>query len=313
MKTKTWIGFVVLCLWAGSAWVYDLIAAGLLSGLSRIALQDGLLSLACMAWTTCLRPDRGLPLPWRSGVLGAFLFAIPEIVLAGASTHLSQSTELLTLMLAPAVVVFCVGQQAASFRSDGDRMAGLVPTLAGLGGMALLLPFTIPSSWVGRAWLAGLVVSAVAAGIAAVSLQQMLQAVPLARAGTMLFGVSFLLTASFSWLTWTGMPSFSVSHVSFELLRLFLVDGPIMLLSLSLLREMQPVAFSTRLFLVPWVTVCESITVMRPDVAWYGWLGLSLALGASLLLLRHQGQREHFTESESVHDPIVSPETLELH
>jgi hypothetical protein len=49
---------------------------------------------------------------------------------------------------------------------------------------------------------------------------------------------------------------------------------------------MRPVAFSSRLLLVPSVTLVEGILAERPEVGWYGWLGLGLVLAAAILLLR---------------------------
>jgi len=287
MKARVWVGFLALCLVAGSAWLYDLFAPGVLTGLPRTALHNGVVAFACLAWAIWHRESTLAPRVWvKLAAGGVFLFGLPEIVLAGASPHVTQSTEVLVFMLVPVVVVFWVGQQSASFGEDGGSLRGLVPALSGLGGAALILPFSLPSSWMGRLWLAALVVSAIAAGVAAVAMHRLLAKISLARAGSVVFGVSSLLTASFAAIDWRGLPAFSSSGLACEVLRLLLIDGPILLLGLRLLREMRPVAFSSRLLLVPAVTLIEGIVAERPNVGWYGWLGLALTVGSGWFLLR---------------------------
>ena len=294
MKAKLWVGLVAFCLWAGSAWLYDLFAPGVLTGLPRTALHNGLVALGCFGWA--LRHCYRSPAPRAVAKLAAgavILFALPEIVLAGASAHVTQSTEVLVFMLVPAVVVFWCGQQSAAFGADGGSLRGLVPALAGMGGAALILPFSLPSSWMGRLWLAALVVSAIAAGIAAVAMHRLLAKISLARAGSVVFGVSCLLTASFAAFDLPDLPQFSSSGLACEVLRLLLIDGPILLLGLWLLREMRPVAFSARLLLVPAVTLLEGIVAERPEVGWYGWLGLLLTVGSAVALLARGGETKN--------------------
>jgi drug/metabolite transporter (DMT)-like permease len=293
MKAKVLGGFLALCLWAGSSWLYDLFCPGVLSGLPRTALHNGLVALGCLGWA--LWKPQPSPAPrvcTRLAVGGSFLFALPEIVLAVASAHVTQSTETLVFMLVPVVVVFCVGQQSAGFGTESGSMRGLVPALTGLGAAALILPFELPSSPIGRLWLGALVVSAVAAGVAAVGMHRLVADVSLAQAGSAIFGVSCLATAIAAFVDWSGVPPCNVRNLAFEALRLLLIDGPILLLGLWLLRKMQPVAFSSRLMLVPAVTLLEGIVAERPDVGLYGWLGMALTIGATFILLRESGTNE---------------------
>jgi hypothetical protein len=179
-----------------------------------------------------------------------------------------------------------VGHQSAGFGAAGGSLRGLVPALAGLGGAALVLPFELPGSLVGRCWLAALVMSAVVAGIAAVQMYIWAQGISVARLGTIIFGTGCLITVAFCWLGWSGTPTLTWSGLSFEALRLAAVDGPILLLTLWLLPRMRPIGLASRLLLVPAVIVLEGIIAERPDVGWYGWLGLALTLGAGILLAR---------------------------
>ncbi len=293
VRMKVAFAFLALCLWAGSAWLYDLFLPGVLTGLPRSALHNGVLAVGCFACAIWRREPTPKLHAWaRLSVAGFFLFAVPEVVVAGASAHLSQSTEVLVFLLVPVVVVFWVGQQSAVFGAGGDTLRGLFPTLAGLGGAALTLPFSLPSSPMGRLWLAALVSSAIAAGIAAVAAHRLLAEISLPQAGSVFFGVACLLATGFCWMNWPGVPKVTSATLLFEGLRLLLVDGPILLLGLSLLREMQPVAFSSRLLLVPAVTVLEGIVAERPEVGWYGWVGLALLVGCGVILVAGTDARQ---------------------
>lgn len=287
MKAKLWFGFLALCLLAGSAWLYDMSAPGIFSGLPRTALHNGLVALACAVWAFWRRETSPAPRVYaKLAGTGVMLFALPEIVLAGASSHVNQATEVLVFMLVPVVVVFCVGQQRAGFGTGGEPMLGLVPALAGLGGAALILPFELPSSLAGRLWLVGLVATATAAGVAAVAMHRLLARLSIAWAGGVVFGVSGLLMAGCGWRDWLMLPRITAIGAGFEIVRLVVIDGPILLLGIWLIREMRPVSFSSRLLLVPAVTLLEEIAAERPELGWYGWLGLALTVGAGVLLLR---------------------------
>ncbi len=281
------MGLFALCLLAGSGWLYDVFAPGVLTGLVRTALHNGLVAVGCAAWVV-LRRQRAASFRVlaRLAVGAALLFAIPEVVLAGASGHLSQATEVLVYMLVPVVVVFRVGQESAGFGVGGGAMRGLAPALVGLGGAALILPFELPSSEVGRLWLGGLGASAMAAAVAAVWMHRLLvdEEVPLAEAGGAVFGVTAVLAAVFSGVSGVGPAEITASGMALEAVRLVAIDGPILLLTLWLLRAMKPVAFSSRLLLVPAVTLVEGIVAERPEVGWYGWIGLALTFLAGVVL-----------------------------
>jgi drug/metabolite transporter (DMT)-like permease len=284
---KVWIGFAAFCFWAGSAWLYDVFAPGVLTGLPRSALHNGVVAAGCLAYALWRREPSPSPRAWvRLAAAGFFLFALPDVVIAGALGHASQSSETLVFTLVPVVVVFWVGQQSAGFGTGGGALRGLFPALAGLGGAALILPFAMPTSLAGRLWMTALVASAIMAGIAAVAAHRLLVGFSIAQAGSAVFGVSCLAAAAFSWIEWTGLPPVTSTALTFEWLRILLIDAPILLLGLWLLRAMRPVAFSSRLLLVPAVTLVEGILAERPEVGWYGWLGLSLVLAAAILLLR---------------------------
>jgi drug/metabolite transporter (DMT)-like permease len=71
-----------------------------------------------------------------------------------------------------------------------------------------------------------------------------------------------------------------------------LVDGPLLLLTIWLLRSMRPVGFSARFALVPLVTILGGAAVMRPQIGWAGWIGLGVATVAGVVLVRDSVQGE---------------------
>jgi threonine/homoserine efflux transporter RhtA len=64
-----------------------------------------------------------------------------------------------------------------------------------------------------------------------------------------------------------------------------LVDLPLVLLMVWLVREMRPEGFSARFLMVPLVTLLGGLLVLRPGVVWTTWLGLALVAGASWMLV----------------------------
>jgi hypothetical protein len=113
----------------------------------------------------------------------------------------------------------------------------------------------------------------------------------LASAGSIVFGATGVLTFCLSARDWPSLSSLALASVAFEALRLILIDAPILILGFWLLREMRPAAFSARLLLVPAVTLLEGIVAERPQVGWYGWLGLALMVGAAAFLVASTGDK----------------------
>jgi len=285
---RVWFGFAVLCLLSGSGWAFDEAVPGLLHGLLRMAVHDGVLAVAFGA--ASLR-DRGQPRRgaqfWLELAIGAVaMFAVPQVLFAAAGGHVAGTSELLVFLLVPAVVVFAVAQQSEAFGSDENHLRALAPALAGLGGGVLLLPFYWPPEIVGRLWMMAIVASAVLAGFAAVRLYGVLQGVGVLRAAAVIFGASSVAAGAFCWADWTGNPVWSADVAIWETVRLLLVEAPILLLTAWLLREMRPIRFSARILMVPLVVIVEGYVLERPAVGWTTGLGVILLAGGAGGLLR---------------------------
>jgi drug/metabolite transporter (DMT)-like permease len=159
----------------------------------------------------------------------------------------------------------------------------LIPALVGLAGLLLLLPLELAGSLRGRLMLALVAAAVVVVGVASVRLYGLLRGVPFVGAvavaglanGVFLLGCS-AARGEFFW-RWSDLAS-AVSLSS-------LADVVEILLIVWLLREMPPLRFAARYFLIPLVTVVESFALVRPELtARMGFGTALLAAGAGMLL-----------------------------
>ena len=285
MTRRLWVGFAALCLLAGSGWALDEAIPGQLHGLARVAVHDGVLAMVfgLVSLHDQSKPKRA----WLQIVLAAMgMFAVPQIVFGAAAGHVSGMTELLVFLLVPTVVVFVVAQQRAGFGAGESALVYLAPALAGLLGAVELLPFDLPQSGVGRWWLAAIVGSAVLAGCAAVRLHTLLRGVAVFRGAAVMFGAAGLAAAAFVGLDWSGDLGWNSGAAMWELVRLVVVEVPILLLTVWLLREMKPIRFSARVLMVPLIMILEGYVLERPPVDWTTGLGVVLLAGGAVGLLR---------------------------
>jgi drug/metabolite transporter (DMT)-like permease len=288
MTRRRWFGFAALCVLSGSGWALDEVAPGLLRGLVRMAVHDGLLAIAFGAFSfrDRGRVKRGAKFWVALALTAVAMFAVPQILFAAAGGHVAGTTVLLVFMLVPAVVVFGVAQQGAAFGGRESPLRFLAPALAGLLGAVLMLPFDWPPSSVGRGWLVAIVLSAVLAGLAAVRLYRLLDGVGVLRGAAVMFGASSLAAVAFCWVDWSGNPGWSGRIAMGEVVRLVVAEAPILLLTVWLLREMQPIRFSARVLMIPLVMIVEGYVIERPPVDWTTGLGVVLLAGGAAGLLR---------------------------
>jgi drug/metabolite transporter (DMT)-like permease len=294
MTRRHWAGFAALCLLAGSAWLFDQAFTGMWTGLLRMALHDGALALGL--WSAGGKVASGhrnlflarRPNPeWlKIALAGAAIFAIPQVLIAGAGGHVSELTVVLVFMLAPVAVVFAVAQKEAGFGADGNPLPRMMPALAGLGGAGLILPFAWPATSVGQAWLLAIAASALGAGVAAVWLHGLLAEAQLLRATALVCAGSGLVAGTFCWIGWAGWPPVTWQGLGFEALRCAVVELPILLLTVWLLREMEPGRFSARYLLMPLVTIVESFVMLRPPLSWTTAAGIALLAAGGWVLAR---------------------------
>jgi len=141
-------------------------------------------------------------------------------------------------------------------------------------------------------WITGVALSsAMLAGLAAVWLHELLGQASVLRAAAVVVGSSGGFAAAFCWMGWQPIVDASAAGLGVEALRCAVFEAPILLLTVWLLREMRPVAFSSRLLTIPLVTIVESYLLLRPTLSWTTAAGvLLLAGGAAVLALAQDSQ-----------------------
>jgi drug/metabolite transporter (DMT)-like permease len=189
-------------------------------------------------------------------------------------------------LLVPVVVVFVVSQQGSTFGSDDHALRFLAPALAGLLGAILTVPYYLPASLAGRLWFAGIVASAVLAGFAAVRLHRLLQGVGVWSGAAVVFGSASVVALAFCWIDWSGNPGWDARLFAGEVARVAAVEAPLLLLTVWLMREMQPIRFSSRVLFVPLVMIVEGYIIERPSLDWTTVLGVVLLACGAVGLLR---------------------------
>ena len=281
MSRKVWAGFAVLCLLQGAGLLLDQFMPPLLPGLMRLGVHDGLLAVAF----SLVSRKSTVPV-WTLAGLGIALFGVPQVLFAAAGGHVDGFTELLVTLLGPVIVVVVSAQRREAFGPEDSPLRLLAPAVVGIGGAVLVLPFYLPASRVGQLWLAVMVLAAVAAGVAAVRIHTLLQGVDVLRAAALVFGAVSVVALGFCWVDGRVTLVWDAGAAVFELLRLVVVEGPILLLTVWLLREMKPERFAARPLLVVLVMIVESFIVEHPTVGWTMVVGVLLIGGGAWGLLR---------------------------
>jgi hypothetical protein len=291
MTRKVWLGFAVLCLLGGSAWVFDEAFPAMLSGLFRFATHNLVLGTVFGLLALRGKADAGPVAWWNVAAAGVAMIAVPEI-LAAASGSVSQLSEVLVYMLVPVVVVVAMAQKAAGFGLGDNPLRMIVPALAGVGGAALVIPATWPPTATGRLLVVAMGASAVVAGLAAIWLHELLAGAGVLRAAAVVAGSSGAVAGAFCWIGWLGIVDANAAGLGVEALRCLAIEGPILLLTIWLLREMRPVAFSARVLAIPLVTIVESYLLLRPAVNWTTIGGVLLLAGGCAALLVAKDSQE---------------------
>jgi drug/metabolite transporter (DMT)-like permease len=270
------LGFAAFCLLAGSTWLLEGYFVAGWAGLFRVCFHDAVVCLALGGVGLARKerlPGRGL---WEAAGWSAVLFALPPVVFAGAGSSVGSLTRLLVFALVPFLTVFFVAQK------DGGDLRLLVPAAVALGGMALVVPFAWRGSGIG--WLVGMVVAAGVVAFAGIRMHSLMRDLPVVWVAAAGSGAAALV-AGVAWMAMERGPvDWSLREVGAEVGWGLVVDGPLVLLTMWLLREMQPVGFAARFLVMPLVTIVGGLVVMRPEVVWTTWVGLGLVVGGSWVL-----------------------------
>ncbi|SFS18673.1 hypothetical protein SAMN05421771_3531 [Granulicella pectinivorans] len=260
------LAFFALCLWSSAAWI----AAGTLpSQLPALQSQGFHFLLLALATTiVCLSGKTPVNTQLRLILPGLALFAAPLILLTNAQTLLSSSYNVLVFALLPIVIVVAQGQ-----------IRWLIPALAGVAGILVLLPVSLPET--PRACL-GLALVLAAMALTAWAILTLHRTPPTAWS----IAAIFLATALILTLASPVHTPWSRSIAATEALRCLLLDAPEVLLLLWLIPRLDPRRLSARWLLAPLLTVMEGYLLMRPAAGIRLLIGLALlAIGGAILLL----------------------------
>ena len=279
MTRRNAAAFTALCLLGGSSWIAAATLPAVLTGSLNLLIDHVLLTVIFIT----VKRKRLPPATPRILFYFVLLLALPGALASLVAGHLSSTTVVLVYTLVPAATIFFAAQA-----SQADLLLNLGPALAGIAGAALILPFALPVSSTGKLWLAGIVVSALAAAFAALRLHTLLASVP----G---ISVASLAAAAYAFI---ALPLNVYQRPTFVLLAWpqallseavqLALEAATLLLTVRLLRDLAPVAFSTRYFLIPFVTIAEGYFIMHPRVPWTLFGGVTLLAGGSFLLFRDQ-------------------------
>ena len=278
MSRNSWFGFVAYGVLAGSTWLLDGFATGWPS-LLRLAVHDGVVC-GLFVLVAVLRKTPWPRVGWeRVAGWGALLLAGPAVLFAGAGSSVSPLSGALVFALVPAVTVFLAAQR------EQEAMRLLLPALAGVGGLALMVPFALPPTWFGEVWLGLLVVCAGAVAVAGIRLHEQLAGFPLVWVCAIATGAAAIL-AGVGWAGFQpGTVAWSGHTVVTEVGWGVVVDAPLTLLLMWLLRAMPPAGLAARFTALPLVTILGGLLMLRPAIGWTTGLGIALALGSVWILV----------------------------
>jgi drug/metabolite transporter (DMT)-like permease len=200
--------------------------------------------------------------------------------MARAREYAPETSVAVVFALAPVAVVLVWG--AVTQESDGTGK--LIPSLMGLAGVLLLLPFELPVS--ARGWGAGaeIVAAMVLVAGAGAWMYGLLRAVSTTEA-LVVVGVSNA-ACLLAWCGAVGSLDWRWRDVADGVWWGWGVGVIVAALTVWLLREMAPVRFSARFLVIPLVTIVEGFVLLRPEVTGRMVVGtVLLAVGTAWMLM----------------------------
>jgi len=276
MKWHLWLGLIAFCLLSSAGWLFPPLASDSSLPFESPAFLFGVLGVAGLVLLLG-RWRRGLP--WYSLTLaGLGFFGLPTAFFEWSGGGLSGISRSIGFAMTPVVVILVV---AFTGRDEVRRL--LLPALCGVGGVLLLLPFTLPASTRGWWMLGGLLAVIVLMAAASVWMNRILQPFRLTEAVAIvgLSNAAFLiLCASFSGPAigrWSALAAYiSLSSVA---------NAAETILILWLLREIAPVRLAARYLVIPLLIVAEGYLIFRPELTLRMGLGAALLAGGAAVLL----------------------------
>lgn len=280
MKWREWVAFTILCLWAASKWLIGSVADAL-PALERQAVAFA--GVALVAAMIFLRGKKEARRVYRDGRMVAFgsllYFTLPAVLLERSKEHASDVTVSIVFAIAPVVVLLVWG----AVSREGLRPSRLVPALAGLAGVLFLLPYELPESVRGWESLAEVFVAMVLVAYASVRMNELLKKPTFAESLVLIGAVNALALLGFSLVR--GRAMWRLNSWSGGVLIATAADAASMVLTIWLLRTMNPARFSARFLAIPLLTIVEGLALVRPEFSGRLLAGVILLLVAVVCLL----------------------------
>jgi drug/metabolite transporter (DMT)-like permease len=285
MKPTRWLALLTLCLLSA---IRGLIPSYLPPALPFLLQQTfHFAALAAILGLVSARRIRSNPAPSRTFLAcAAVFFAIPPIASAFAEGRAAAPTQILLFALLPSAVVLTVASQTAAFGATPDPRSKLVPSIAGAAGAFLLFPVTLPASNLSRLAVVLLVLSSVAAAIAAVRLHTKMHGLAILPSAAIAAGLCAVILGSACLLPplRQPIPSLSLQDLLSETILCLVFEAPILFLTLWLLRELPPIAFAARYLFIPFLAVTTLTLLERPTLTLYSLAGMALLLLGAIWL-----------------------------
>lgn len=280
-----WAGFVLFSLISASAWIVETALPDPLP----LPLRFGVHNAFLCAWMLPFALRQWPRSTWRRWLeiagWGTILLGAPRLLAGSAATGVSPVMVSLLFTAVPAVVVLVAAQMQAGFGASDGRLPQAGAALAGVAGAALILPFSPPDSPAGFGWLGTVIFAEIVCAVAIVKLSRRLAAVPLVCALVVICAGSGVVGLAFGYPHYGLLIRLSGEDWAHEGALFALVDAPLSLLTIWLVRAFEPDRFASIYVLAPLLTVVEGVVLLHPALSWTLFAGAALMAFAVWRLL----------------------------
>ena len=282
MNPKRTAAFLTISLIWGSMWIAQLQLPDPPSQLTFTAITLALSALILAIMAAVLRLSLPAKREWlASAALGIALIVLPYLLSAWAAPHLSSGLPTAVAAATPLV---------AGFFCDTPWRARNA-SIAGLGGVLLVVGGTISASWNQLPWVLVLLGATCVIATSLVFVQKQLMschpiytaAIELAVASAVLGPLSFATTKPM------------LSGLSWTLILLSVLGSAASALYFWLLKKIRVDQLTSIVWAQILVAVAESILFLRPHVDWRIFLGAAIIIGSILALHSSQSDEPVFT------------------
>lgn len=253
-----------LCVLSASEWLFTPASETVLSGAYALVALVAAVANGRRAWGS-------LHSGARLGAAAALALGIPTVMVCWAGGHVSGSLGTAVFAAVPVMVVLFTSQGNVDDSNDPRRL--LLPSVAGLGGLLLLIPLSLPASLAGVMALLAVVAAATLVAVASVWIRRLLQGYDLIQSIAI-----FALSNAAVLLCAGTLSGWNAGGVRADIWVAGLIAGAEAVLLVGLLRGMLPVQVAARFLAIPLLTVMEGYFVLRPEIT------LRMGMGAALLV-----------------------------